>query len=407
MIERVMDLIAGELGMDPAEVRRRNYIRKDEFPYKSATGLEYDSGDYEGALDKALKAAGYESLREEQERLRAQGTLMGIGVASNVEISSFGPSGANLSAVAGFESATVRVDAGGGITVLTGSSPHGQGHETTFAQIVADELGVAMSDVEIVYGDTAVTPCGRGTSATRSLVVGGTAIIKAGERVKEKAGRIAAALLHIGPEHVVLEGGKFFAEDIPDRYVTWTDVGNEAYQAHHLPSDMERGLEATAFWEPPNYTFPFAVQITVVHIDRDTGDVKLSKYICVDDCGNVVNPMVVDGQVHGGLAQGIGSALLEEAEWDENGQLITGSFMDYAMPIAEEFPMFILDRTVTPSPHNPLGAKGSGETGTLAAAPAIVNAVVDALSHLRVTEIDMPVKFERVWRILRDKGIAN
>ena len=405
MVERIMDLIARDLDMDPAEVRRKNYIRKDEFPYMSATGVEYDSGDYERTLDIALEGIDYHGLREEQRRLRSEGVLMGIGVASNVEISSFGPSGAFMASSGGYAGATIRVDPTGKISVLTGSSPHGQGHETTYAQIVADELGVPFDDVEIIWGDTAIAPpSGLGTGATRSLVVGGTAIIVAGERIKDKARRIAAALLHIEPEHVVLENGKFFAEDIPGRHVTWEEVGREAHQARVIPRDLERGLEATAFWEPPNYTFPFAAQVAVVHVDRETGEVKLCKYMCVDDSGNIINPLVVDGQVHGALAQGIGSALIEEAIWDQNGQMVTGSFMDYAMPMAEEFPMFTLERTVTPSPNNPMGAKGAGETGMLAAAPAIVNAVVDALSHLGVTHIDMPVTAEKVWRVLRERG---
>ena len=409
MIERVMDMIARSLDMDPAEVRRRNFVPKDEFPYTSAMGLEYDSGDYDGALAKALELAEYGKMRAEQKRLRAQGTLMGIGVATNVERSTMGPSTASVSSSGGYGGATVRVDPAGKVTVLTGFSPHGQGHQTTFAQVAADDLGVPFEDVEVVWGDTAMTPHGGiGTAATRSLVIGGTAIIKAGERVKDKAREIAASLLQIDPEHVVLEEGKFFAEDIPDRYVTWADVGKEAYQARSLPREMERGLEFTAYWEPPAFTFPFSAHIAVVYIDTDTGEVTLDRHICVDDSGHVVNPMVVDGQVHGGLAQGIGEALQEEAEWDVDGQLITGSFMDYAMPIAEDLPMFTVERTVTPSPHNPLGAKGGGETGILAAAPAVVNAVVDALSHLGVTEIDMPVKSEKVWRVLREKGaLAN
>ena len=408
MIERVIDLISRRLDMDPAEVRRKNFVPKDAFPYTSAMGLEYDSGDYQAALDRALELVEYDKLKEEQKRLRAQGTLMGIGIATNVERATMGPSTARVHSSGGFGSAVVRVDPAGKVTVLTGFTPHGQGHETTFSQIIADVLGVPFDEVEIVYGDTSMTPhAGIGTAATRSLVIGGTAIIKAGERVKDKARQIAAVLLQIDADHVVLEDGKFFAEDIPGRYVTWADVGNEAYQARNLPRDMERGLEFTAFWEPPSFTFPFSAHIAVVYVDADTGEVKLAKHVCVDDSGNVVNPMVVEGQVHGGLAQGIGEALQEQAEWDENGQMITGSFMDYAMPIAEDFPMFTTERTVTPSPHNPLGAKGGGETGILAAVPAVVNAVVDALSHLGVTEIDIPVKSEKVWRLLREKGMAG
>jgi carbon-monoxide dehydrogenase large subunit len=406
VIERVMDLIAHALNMDPVEVRRQNFIAAEAFPYQTPTGREYDSGDYEAVLDKALQLAEYEVLREEQRRLRQQGGFMGIGIATTVDASGFGPSSA-LSVRPGYEGATVRVDPTSKVTVLTGSSPHGQGMETTFAQIAADELGVPFEDVEVVHGDTSITPRGSGTRASRSLVVGGTAIVKAGERVKAKAMQIAGALLHIDPQYVTLEQGKFFVEDIPDRHVTWADVSREAYDPRHLPSDLERGLEATAYWEPLAYTYPCSASVAVVYIDKDTGEVTLTKYIYVDDCGTVVNPLVVDGQVHGGLAQGIGAALLEEAIWDASGQLLTGSFMDYALPSAAALPRFTLDRMVTPSPHNPLGAKGMGESPTIAAPPAIVNAVVDALAHLGVTHIDMPIKPEKVWRILRAHGVAT
>ena len=267
-------------------------------------------------------------------------------------------------------------------------------------------MGVPFDDVEVVHGDTAIIPRGVGTFGSRSLVVGGTAVLNASQRVKEKARRIAGALLRIDSQHVILEDGRFFAEDIPDRSVTWADVGSEAYDARNLPDDLERGLEATVFWEPPGLTFPFSADVAVVEIDRDTGEVKLTKYVSVSDCGTVINPMLVDGQVHGGLAQGIGQALLEETVWDDSGQLVTGSFMDYAMPCADDLPMFTLDRTVTPSPHNPMGAKGIGEMATIAATPTIVNAVVDALAHLGVTHIDMPIKPEKVWRILMGKGVT-
>ena len=406
LTERAMDLIAGELNMDPAEVRRRNFISKNEFPYRTATGLEYDSGDYEGALGKALQIAGYSELRAEQRGLRERGLLMGIGMAVTVEMAGFGPSG-SMSSGSTYESATVRVDPSGKVTILTGSSPHGQGLETTLAQIAATHLGVPLDDVEVIHGDTAIVPKGGGTAASRSLVVGGSAVFTAGERVKDKAKQIAGVLLQIDPEHVLLEGGRFYAEDIPDRYVTWADVGHEAYQVRHMPRDMERGLEATSFWEPPEFTYPFGANVVVVMVDKDTGEVKITKYVSVDDCGVIVNPMVVEGQAHGGLAQGIGAALLEEATWDESGQLLTGSFMDYAMPFADELPSFITDKTVTPTPHNPLGAKGGGEMGTSIATPAVANAVVDALSHLGVTHIDIPIKGEKVWRILREKGIAK
>ena len=403
IIERVIDLIARKLDMDPVEVRRKNFIPKEAFPYTTPTGLEYDSGNYEAALDKALELSEYQKLREEQRQLRKQGVLMGIGVTTSTEVCGFGPAAA-MGGLGGYEGATVRVDPGGKVTVLTGSSPHGQGEETSFAQLVADELGVPFDDVEVVHGDTAIGPRGVGTFGSRTLVVGGTAVLSAGKVVKEKARQIAAVLLKTEPQHVILEGGRFNAEDIPDRYVTWADVGKEAYDARNLPAELERGLEATSFWEPPGLTFPFTAHVAVVHVDRDTGEVKVTKYISVDDCGTVINPMLVEGQIHGGLAQGISQALLEEAVWDDSGQLISGSFMDYAMPFAEEFPMFTLGRTVTPSPLNPMGAKGVGEIPTIAATPTIVNAVVDALAHLGVTHIDIPIRSEKVWRILEGQG---
>ena len=403
IIERAMDLIAQKLKMDPVDVRRVNFIPKDAFPYETPTGMVYDSGDYQSALDKALDLAQYYSLREQQKQLRQSGELMGIGVTTTTEVCGFGPAAA-MGGLGGYESASVRVDPSGRLTVFTGSSPHGQGEETSFAQIAADELGIPFEHIEVVHGDTSIVPRGTGTFGSRSLVVGGTAVITASQRVRQKAIQIASALLEIDPEHVSLEGGRFFAEDIPDKYVTWPDVGKEAYDARNLPPELERGLEATAFWEPTGLTFPFSAHIAVVYVDTSTGEVTLDKYIAVDDCGTVVNPMLVEGQVHGGIAQGVGQALLEEALWDENGQLLTGTLMDYAMPFADEFPMFTLDRTVTPSPLNPMGAKGIGEMATIASTPTIVNAVVDALSHLGVTHVDMPIKPERVWNILKETG---
>ena len=402
-LERVMDLIARRLGLDPVAVRRANFISPDAFPYRNPIGGEYDSGDYETALNKALDLAGYDDLREQQQRLRERGELMGIGLATTVDASGFGPA-TGLSARPGHETAIVRVDAGARVTVATGSSPHGQGHETTFAQIAADELGLPMEDVDVVFGDTLVIPQGVGTRASRSIVVGGSAVVQASQRVRAKATEIAAGLLQIDPEFVVLEGGRFFTEDIPDRYVTWPDVAKVAHGIASPPGGIERGLEASSYWEPAAYTYPFCANVAVVRIDKDTGEVKLTSYVSVDDCGTVINPMVVEGQVHGGLAQGIGAALFEEAVWDDAGQLITGSFMDYAMPLAEEFPMFTVDRTVTPSPHNPLGVKGMGESPTVAAVPALVNAVVDAMAHLGVTHVDIPLKPEKVWRVLREHG---
>ncbi len=406
IIERVMNLIAQELKMDPAEVRRRNFIPKNAFPYKTPTGMVYDSGDYEAALNKVLQLANYKKLREEQARLRQQGVLMGIGLATCTEVCGFGKAG-DLPELGGFESATVRVDPQGKVTVFTGSSPHGQGEETSFAQIVAEELQIPIDDVQVVHGDTAQVPRGVGTFGSRTLVVGGTAALQGAQRVKEKAKLIASHLLKVPVQNVVYEGGRFSALDIPDRQVTWAEVARQAYDGRQLPDDFELGLEAVSFWQPPEKTFPFSAHIATVIIDKDTGQVKLTGYYAVDDCGVVINPLLVEGQVHGGIAQGVGQALVEEAVYGDNGQLLTGTFMDYAMPFADEFPMFTLDRTVTPSPLNPLGAKGIGEMATIAATPTVVNAVVDALSHLGVKHVDIPLKAEKIWRILKEKGVAK
>ena len=402
IVERVMDLIAGEMGLDPAEVRRRNLVTADSFPYRAPTGLTYDSGDYHATLEKALSVADYNGLRERQRQARERGEIVGIGLATTVDASGFGPSG-GLTPRPGYESAFLRVETSGKMTVATGSSPHGQGFETSFAQIVADEMGVPVSDVQVLFGDTHIVPPGVGTFASRSLVVGGTALIQASRQVKEKAFQIAAELLRTDPEHVVLEGGTFVAEDIPGREVTWADIGTQAYGVRTVVSDLERGLEATCYWEPPGYTFPFCANVALVSIDPDTGRVTLEQYVAVDDCGVVVNPMIVEGQVHGGLAQGIGPALMEEALWDQQGQMLTGTFLDYAIPTAEDLPTFILDSTVSPSPNNPIGAKGMGESPTIASAATIMNAVADALSPLGVTDITMPAKEEKVWRVLQEK----
>ena len=402
IVERVMDLIAGEMGLDPAEVRRRNLVPAASFPYRAPTGLTYDSGDYHATLEKALSVADYDGLRERQRQARERGEIVGIGLATTVDASGFGPSG-GLTPRPGYESAFLRVETSGKMTVATGSSPHGQGFETSFAQIVADEMGVPVADVQVIFGDTHIVPPGVGTFASRSLVVGGTALIQASRQVKEKAFQIAAELLRTDPEHVVLEGGTFVAEDIPSREVTWADIGTQAYGVRTVVSDLERGLEATCYWEPPGYTFPFCANVALVSIDPDTGRVTLEQYVAVDDCGVVVNPMIVEGQVHGGLAQGIGPALMEEALWDQQGQMLTGTFLDYAIPTAEDLPTFILDSTVSPSPNNPIGAKGMGESPTIASAATIMNAVADALSPLGVTDITMPAKEEKVWRVLQEK----
>ena len=401
VIERVMDLIAGKLGMDPAEIRRKNFIAQEAFPYVTPMGREYDSGDYQGALDQALELAGYEQLREEQRRLRDRGVYMGIGIATTVDATANGPSG-GLSARPGFDSGSLQISPTGRATAITGLAPHGQGLETTFAQIVSDELGIPFDEIEVIHGDTAVTPSSTGTRASRSLVIGGTALVMAGQEIKEKAVKIAASLLNIDPEHVTLEGGRFSVEDIPDSYVTWADVAERAYSGQRLPEGMQKGLEATVYWEPRSQTYSYSANVATVIVDVDTGTVNLTGFVAVDDCGTVINPMVVDGQIHGGLAQGIGAALFEQAVFDENGQMLSGSFMDYAMPSAHQLPEFTIGSRHTPSPLNPLGAKGMGETPTIAAPPAIANAVVDALSHLGITHLDIPLTPEKVWRAIQE-----
>ena len=406
--ERVMDGIAAALGLDPAEVRRRNLIPAESFPYRTPTGRLHDSGDYHAGLERVLELAGYQNLRTEQAQLREQGQLLGIGIATTVDASGFGPSG-SFSVRPGYETSTVQVNFTGHVTIHTGSSPHGQGHETTFAQIAADELSVPVEDVSVIYGDTHLIAQGAGTRASRSIVVGGSAVVEASRQVKDKALKLAATLLRTEPQFVELRRGRFFAEDIPDRYVTWRDVASLSFGPQPMPEGTERGLEASVYWEPDSYTFPFSANVAVVRLDPDSGAVELVGFYSVNDFGVIVNPMVVHGQVHGGLAQGIGAALMEEAVWDDNGPLLTGSFMDYAMPLAKHLPDFSVQFMETPSPLNPLGLKGMGETPTVAAVPAVVNAVADALSHLAVApaqagpQLDIPLKPERVWRAIHHK----
>jgi len=403
VVERALDLVAAELGMDPVEARRRNFPAPHEFPFKTATGLFYDSGNYQAALDKALKLADYKKLRAEQKKAREEGRLVGIGVSSYVEICALGPSAAMPAG--GWESATVRVEPTGKVTILTGASPHGQGQETSFAQIAADELGVDINDITVIHGDTAIVQYGIGTFGSRATAVGGTAVLVALQKLKEKATRIAAHMLKSDPARVVFGESRFsLAAGGPagdGKGVTLQDVALAAHLAKDLPPDTEPGLSATYFYEPKNFTFPFGTHICAVEVDRETGEVKITRYVAVDDCGKVINPMLVDGQVQGGIAQSVGQALYEEVVYDEQGQLVTGTLMDYAVPKAAMMPRFELERTETPSPVNPLGVKGVGEAGTIGATPAIVGAVVDALSPLGVRHLDMPLKPEMLWRILR------
>ena len=408
-IERAMDALARQVGVDPAEIRRRNFIRAEQFPYDSPPGLTFDSGDYHTALEKALALAGYEDIRAEQQARRDSGatTHLGVGLSSYVEMCGLAPSrvlaALNYSA-GGWESATVRVLPTGKVQVVTGTAPHGQGHETAWSMVAADRLGISPDDIEVLHSDTAVAPLGMDTYGSRSVSVGGTAIWIAAERVLDKARSIAAHQLEVAGTDLEYDGGAFTVKGSPDRTMPLAAVAFEAFTAHNLPDGVEPNLEATTTWDPPNFTFPFGTHVCVVEVDEETGAVALLKYIAVDDCGNQVNPLIVDGQVHGGIAQGIGQAIFEEAVYDDDGNLLTTTFTDYLLPSAAELPSFTLDKTVTPSPSNPLGAKGIGEAGTIAATPAVVNAVVDALSHKGITDIAMPLSPNRVWAALQEVG---
>jgi len=402
LVERTMSLAAQEMGMDPAELRRKNMIPADQFPYQTPVALQYDSGNYEAALDKALAMVDYPALRRQQQQARAEGRFLGIGFSSYIEACGIAPSrvvGA-LGARAGlYDSGMIRVHPTGKVEVFTGVHSHGQGHETTFAQLVAHHLQIPMEDVEVVHGDTSRIPFGMGTYGSRSLAVGGSALYKAMQKVLDKARKFAAHTLEAAEEDLEYTNGRFTVKGT-DRSVGFGDVALTAYIPHDYPEDMEPGLEFNAFYDPANFTYPFGTHISVVEVDPGTGLVEILRYVAVDDVGNVINPMIVDGQVHGGIAHGIGQALFEGAVYDEDGQLLTGTYMDYTMPRAEDFPMFEVDRTVTPCPHNPLGAKGAGEAGTIAATACVANAVCDALAPLGVRDIRMPMTPERVWRAI-------
>ena len=391
-IERIVDLAAQELGVPPETVRRRNFIAPDAFPYTTPTGQRYDSGEYERALAKALQVSKYDALRAEQAARLARGDrkLLGIGMACYVEMCGFGP----------FESAVVRVEPSGTVTAYTGTSAHGQGHETTFAQIIADHLGVAFDQVVVRHGDTSNTPMGNGTGGSRSLAVGGTSILRAALKVQEHARTIAAHVLEAAKGDVVFDDGRYQVKGVPARALTLAQIAGHAY-GDALPASIESGLEATDFFRPPQLLYPFGAHVAVVEIDRDTGQVSIRDFVSVDDCGVRVSPVLVAGQVHGGLAQGIAQALLEELVYAPDGQLVTGSLMDYCVPRADDLPSFVTDQTVTPTPVNPLGAKGIGEAATIGSTPAVVNAVVDALRTFGVRHIDMPLRPERVWRAMQ------
>jgi carbon-monoxide dehydrogenase large subunit len=401
LIERIVDIAAQKLKIDPAEIRRKNFPLPTEFPFMTSGGVVYDSANYQAALDLALNRADYAGLRKKQAELRKQGKYMGIGLSSYVEICAMGPSSALPGG--GWEAGTVRIERTGKVTVLTGASPHGQGQETTFAQIVADEFGIEPDDVVTLHGDTGRVAAGIGTFGSRGTAVGGTAVYMAVQDLKEKMKKIAAHLLESTPDKIEFGIGKLSVKGDASRSLKFTDVVTTAYNAVKLPPGTEPGLDVTRFFEPSNFTFPFGTHVCVVEIDEETGEPRIARYIAVDDCGNVINPLLVEGQVHGGLVQGIAQALHEEVVYDENGQLLTGSLMDYAVPRAHDFPEFELDRTVTPSPVNPLGVKGVGEAGTIGSTPAVVNAIVDALSSFGITNIDMPVRSEKIWKILKGR----
>lgn len=403
-VERAMDMVAHHLKMDPAEVKRRNFIKPDQFPFTTQMGAVYDSGEYERALDLALKNANWEGMKAERDKARAEGRIVGLGLAFYVEVCGLGPS-ASLP-TGGWEYSSVTVERSGKITATTGASPHGQGNETTFSQMLADQFGIPMNDITILHGDTGVVKQGIGTFGSRSQAVGGTALLKAGEKVKDKMARFAAAMLNPNEEmdasDMMFEGGRIYYRNSPGQSVGFGDVAAFAYVPVPLPAGLDPGLSDQAFWEPPNNTYPFGAHIAMLEIDRETGEPKLLRMVVVDDAGVIVNPLIVEGQIHGGLAQGIGQAMIEEVVYDEDGQLLTGSFMDYAIPRATDFPTFEMDKTVTPTPVNPLGAKGVGEAGTLGSTPCIVNAAVDALSPFGVKHIDMMLRPEKLWRIINE-----
>jgi carbon-monoxide dehydrogenase large subunit len=402
LIERLADLAAAELGLDPVEIRRRNFVPPDAFPYRAPSGLLYDCGRYATTLDRALELAGYPALRAEQAAARRAGRYVGIGLSAFVETAGTGPS--RQMAMQGWEYGAVRVEPSGSATVLTGTSPHGQGLATTFAQIVADALGIGLEDVTVLHGDTAVVPAGFGTVGSRGACVGGSAVHVAAQAVREKARRLAAHLLEASPEDVVFEDGRLLVRGVPGRALGFREVAREAYRANRLPAGMEPGLEGSCFFDPPEFTVPFGVYVAVVEVAADTGVVRLRRFIGVDDVGTVLSPVLLEGQLHGGIAQGIGQALGEEVVHDASGQCLTGSLMDYAAPRADDLPSFELDRTVTPTPVNPLGAKGAGEAGSVGAPAAIVNAVVDALAPLGIRDLAMPLRPERVWAAIRAAG---
>jgi len=408
LLERLMDTAALEMGVDPAELRFKNFIPPfdgvNQPGYQTQVALQYDSGNYHPVLERGLEMVGYEHFRKDQAEARKNGKLLGIGFSTYIEACGIAPSAVvgALGARAGlYESAQVRVQPTGKVSVFTGSHSHGQGHETTFAQVVADHMGISMDDIEIVHGDSDSVAFGMGTYGSRSLAVGGSAIVKSIDKVLEKGAKIAAHKLEAAEEDLEYAGGKWTVKGT-DKSIGFGDIALTAYVPHDYPAGLEPGLDFSSFYDPTNFTYPFGCHIAIVEVDADTGKVTLKRFIAVDDVGNVINPMIVDGQIHGGLAQGIGQALLEGISYDENGQLVTGSYMDYAMPRADDLPSFEIDRKVTPCPHNPLGVKGAGEAGCIGSTPAVVNAVMDALAPMGVKKnLEMPLTPQRVWRAMQ------
>jgi carbon-monoxide dehydrogenase large subunit len=406
MIERMADLMAHEVGEDPADFRLKNFIRPDQFPYKSPTGWEYDSGNYKGALDKAMEILDYRALREEQAAKRERGELMGIGISSFTEVVGAGPSrDFDILGIKMFDSAEIRIHPTGKAIARFGTKSQGQGHETTYAQIVAEELGLPAADIQVEEGDTDTAPYGLGTYASRSTPTAGAAGAMAARKIKAKAKKIAAYLLEVGEDDLEWSVDRWQVKGSPDQAKTIQEIAFAAYTNH--PPGMEAGLEATDYYDPPNLTFPFGSYIAVVDIDTGTGEVAVRRFVAVDDCGNIINPMIVEGQIEGGLTMGLAPALYEEIVYDENGQNLTGTFADYLLPTAVESPKWELGKTITPSPHHPLGAKGVGESPTVGAPPAIANAVVDALWHLGVRHLEIPITPEKVWTALREAGVND
>ncbi|WP_273216340.1 xanthine dehydrogenase family protein molybdopterin-binding subunit [Runella zeae] len=409
LLERLLDLSALEMGVDPTELRLKNFIPAfdgvTQPGYQTNVALQYDSGNYHGVLQRGLEMLGYEDFRKAQAEAAKTNKLLGVGFSTYIEACGIAPSAVvgSLGARAGlYEVGQVRVQPTGKVSVFTGAHSHGQGHETTFAQVVADRLGIPMEDVDIIHGDSDTVAFGMGTYGSRSLAVGGSAIVKSLDKIIEKGAKIAAHKLECSVDDIEFIDGKFTVKGT-DKSLGFGDIALTAYVPHVYPANLEPGLDFSSFYDPTNFTYPFGCHIAVVEVDKETGTTKVKRFIAVDDVGNVINPMIVDGQIHGGLAQGIGQALFEGVEYDENGQIINASYMDYTMPRADDFPMFELDRQVTPCPHNPLGVKGAGEAGCIGSTPAVTNAVIDALwsAGHKVKDIRMPLTSERVWRAMQ------